>query len=103
MEKKKSGAKPKYSNPTTMVSFRCPENMVSDFKEKVSLILKTYELDKVVEKKSNVPTMQNPTPPPPKKETTKKKFKCGCWINDKNTLVKPKGSNCNLYKSEHKF
>jgi hypothetical protein len=80
-------------------------------------------------RKLNVPTMRNPPPPPKrkiekkiffaskpfenaetiiknnlaKKETPEKKFKCGCWINEKNTLVKPKGSKCSLYKSEHKF
>jgi hypothetical protein len=31
-----------------------------------------------------------------------KPFKCGCWIDEKNQLRRPKGSNCSLYKSEHK-
>ena len=28
--------------------------------------------------------------------------KCGCWLDEKNQLRRPKDSSCNLYKSEHK-
>jgi hypothetical protein len=32
-----------------------------------------------------------------------KPFKCGCWIDEKNQLRRPKGSDCNLFKSKHKL
>ena len=89
MEKKKKGAKPKYSKPTTMVSFRCPENKVADFKKNVSLILKTYEVGK-----STVPTMLNP-PPPPKKEISKYTQKIVEVLRDNNS--KEKVSVCDCY------
>lgn len=32
-----------------------------------------------------------------------KRFKCGCWIDEKQQLRRLKGSLCNLFKSEHKI
>jgi hypothetical protein len=64
----------------------------------VGLGLQTFELDKVVEKKSNVPTMRNP-PPPPKKEI---KNSCDCFL-DGNGLLRRGKIRCIKPKSEHKF
>ena len=73
-------------------------------------------VDAVIEKPV-IEKPQNTFTEAPKKEVKKKEvdmdslraigfgikpFKCGCWIDEKNQLRRPKGSNCNLFKSEHK-
>ena len=94
MDKKKSGAKPKYEKPTVMVSFRCPENKIKDFKDKAKAILNTYRSDKQVENNVNVPKMKNPPPPPEKK--------CLCYL-DANGLLRRGKDGCKKSKEEHKF
>ena len=41
--RKGSGAKPKYNEKTTPVSFKCPESKVNEFREYVKAKLKEYE------------------------------------------------------------
>lgn len=46
MEKRKRGGQPKYSEPTKMVSFRCPISKVTELKQIIKNKLKEYESTK---------------------------------------------------------
>lgn len=107
MEKQKggkrenSGAKPKYDKPTVMVSFRCPENKVDDFKKSVKKILSYYEVvfsnpEKIIksqEHQKNVPVFQ---------DNYQFQNNCDCKL-DENGLLRRGKMLCKKSKSQHDF
>jgi hypothetical protein len=102
----------KYGEDTVLVSVRVPKSKKDEVLDKIYLLLNEYlvlyssQIEVVdatiesvaVEKKSNPADMDSLRAI----GSGIKPFKCGCWIDEKKQLRRPKGSNCNLFKSEHK-
>lgn len=119
MDKKKSGAKPKYDTPTIMVSFRCPENKVVDFKVKVRDILESYSnlskgevpVERVkrisnlkIEKfnSSNREIIEIPLKCENINIEVGFKKECDCYL-DEGGLFRRGKDGCKKLKSQHKF
>lgn len=94
-EKKTTGPKPKYDEPTVMMSFRVPKSKKELVRKAVKDFLSEVEIEKP-NRAVKITILKSTTPMP-------EKIKCGCYME--NGLMK-RGKDavpCKLTKKEHTF